>query len=126
MGFRMSVCREIDRRDHNRWYGDDHKLYGYVSFDDVVKSFVYISRFMKAQWENLDYEIYDDPREIYDYICAVPATDYLILSEEEFKEFADLYLKDVFKNNSIETFQAVCEYMTKLILAPGNKAIWWS
>ena len=126
MGFRMNVCREIDRQDYNRWYGDDHKLYGYYSFDDVAKSFVYISRFMKAQWENLSYEIYDDPREIYSYICAVLATDYLILSEEEFKEFADLYLKDVFKNKPIETFQAVSEYMTKLILEPGNKAIWWS
>ena len=125
MGFRMSVCRENDRKDYNQWYGDDHKLYGYYSFEDVAKSFVYISRFMKAQWDDLKDTIYDDPREIYSYICYVGSTDDLILSEEEFKEFADLYLKDVFKNKPIETFQAVSEYMIKLILAPGNKAIWW-
>lgn len=127
MGFRMSVCREIDRnKDYNRWYGDDHKLYGYYSFEDVAKSFVYISRFMKTQWKDLKDTIYDDPREIYNYICYVGATDDLILSEDEFKEFANLYLKDVFKNKPIEIFQAVSEYVIKLILAPGNKVIWWS
>lgn len=120
MGFRMYV------KHNDQEYGNDHKLYGYYSFEDVAKSFVYISRFMKAQWENLNYATYDDPREVYDYICYIGATDDLVLSEEEFKEFADLYLKDVFKNKPIETFQAVNEYMTNLIHAPGNKVIWWA
>lgn len=121
MGFRMSI------KYGDKEYGDDHKLYGYYSFEEVAKSFVYISRFMKAQWEEFkDTTIYDDPREIYSYMCCVGATDALVLSEEEFKEFADLYLKDVLNNKPIETFQAVSEYMVKLIAAPGNKAIWWS
>lgn len=124
MGFRMNVCREVDRKDYNRWYGDDHKLYAYYSFEDVVESFVYISRFMKAQWEDLKDTIYDDPRNVYDYMCYIGYTDDLVLSEEEFKEFADLYLKDVFKNDS-ETFQAVSKYMIKLASASGNKVIWW-
>ena len=125
MGFRMNVCREIDRQDYNRWHGDDHKLYGYFSFEDVAKSFIYISRFMKAQWEDLKDTIYDDPRDIYGYICCVGCTDDLILSEEEFEKFASLYLADIAKNTSEETFNFVCSYMIPLAMLPDNKVIWW-
>ena len=64
MGFRMNI------KHGDEEYGDDHKLYGYYAFEDVEKSFLYISKFMKAQWEELNYEIYDDPREIYMVIFA--------------------------------------------------------
>ena len=125
MGFRMNVCRQVDRQDYTRQYGDDHKLYGYYAFEDVAKSFVYICHFMKNQWEELNDDKYDDPREIYDYICYIGATDDLVLSEKDFKEFSKLYLKDVFKNKPEETYNAVCIYMQKLADTPGNKIIWW-
>lgn len=115
MGFRMNIK-----------HGNDHKLYGYYSFEDIAKSFVYISKFMKAQWEDLNYAIYDDPREIYYYICTVGDTDAVVLLEEAFEKFASLYLADVAKNKPEETFKNVCSYMISLAMLPGNKVIWWS
>ena len=125
MGFRMSVCNEDDHDKPEHWYGNDHKLYGYYAFKDVATSFVCICHFMKDQWEALNYDKYDDPREVYDYICYIGATDDLVLSEKDFKEFSKLYLKDVFKNKPEETYNAVCIYMQKLADTPGNKIIWW-
>lgn len=125
MGFRMSVCKEADRQDYTRHYGDDHKLYGYYAFEDVAKSFVYICHFMKDQWKDLNNAIFDDPRAVYDYICYVGATDDLVLSEDEFKKFSELYLDDVLKNKRADTFNMVCAYMLSLAKTPGNKIIWW-
>lgn len=126
MGFRMNVCREIDRNNYKYWRGNDHKLYGYYAFEDVAKSFVYISKFMKEQWEEFKDETYDDPRDRYDYICYVGATDDVVLSEEAFEKFASLYLADVAKNKPEETFKNVCSYMISLAMLPGDKVIWWS
>lgn len=125
MGFRMSVCQRQDLEESDKWFGDDHKLYGYVALEDVKDSFLYISKFMRRQWTELDDDLYNDPDMIYTYICVVNGTSYVDLTADEFKEFTKLYLEDVRKNTSAEVYEKVSKYMNELANKPTVKYIWW-
>ncbi len=52
MGIRLSIYIE---GDPDKYYGDDHKMYGYWPYEEVKKSFDYLAEFIKAEdpeWEH--------------------------------------------------------------------------
>ena len=123
MGFRIEVGLANDR---NIVYGNDHKLYGYVAYESVKSSFDYIHKFIKEQWNELwENDTADDA---YSIMCGIGMTDELILSAEEFKSFAELYLADArlaWNDLDGSLTEHIKEYMHKLADMPGDKVVNW-
>lgn len=124
MGFRLEII------DMNLPIsaGDDHKLYGYISFEDVSSSFIYLFPFMKRQWVWTDG--YDLPSEVYDMLCNFSETEYLRLSHEEFRRFSKLYLHDLAKvaarNDSYkEAYDHAKQYFKVMGKLKGGKMLQW-
>lgn len=121
MGFRMSIHVIND----NTTYGDDHKLYGYFSYNAVKRSFDYIHKFFHEQDRELSEPLYADPKECYDMLCCMQVTDDIKLSEKEFEEFSKLYLEDVKRNKSPFCYDFVKNYMNEIVKIPGDKVLEW-
>jgi len=122
MGFRMVILAVNNSADY---YGDDHKLYGYFSYDAVKQSFDYIHKFINKQDDILSDELYADPKECYDMLCCLPAVDDIRLSEKEFDEFSKLYLEDVKRNKSPFCYDFVQKYMDEIVKIPCDKIVYW-
>ncbi len=121
MGFRMS----IHVINNNTDYGDDHKLYGYFSYNEVKQSFDYIHKFINEQDDILSDSLYSDPKECYDMLCGLPEVGEIKLSEKEFEKFSELYLEDVKKNKNLSCYNFVHKYMTEIVKIPGDKILEW-
>lgn len=126
MGYRMSIYPE-GKEDEQ--VGDDHKLYGYAGYDEVVRSFRYL--FFKGLTKTEEFEDYlefaSPSRNAYDIFCCIGASPEITLSECDFKVFTELYLSD-FKHHfpgSKEDLQRVADYMHKMCEVPGNKILQW-
>lgn len=131
MGTRMSV--KIKGTDE--WFGDDHKLYGYVSYEDVRRSFDQLYPYMREQWKD-DFGSYEDfgepEKEYYDLICAIENTPELEIDADSFRVFAKDYIEDFANRDSIhmakpdEDFvKRVSGYMNKLADDPRPKILEW-
>lgn len=120
MGLRMSIYPVNDPDD---WYGDDHKMYGYWAYDDVKDSFDYLV----STLEPFDYgaENFDDIREFYDDSFLVGGFE-VTLTNDEFKKFSKLYLKDLISTGHTEhCVEAARKYFDILGAMDEDKCLEW-
>lgn len=119
MGIRMTI-KDLDTE---KMYGDDHKLYGYEKYEDVKASVDTLLSYAKEQlvWEGD--EDRDNEDTYYAYMCLGVGFGPVVLSADEFKDFANAYREDFrrLKGHS-DYFE---EYMEELINSPGEKELLW-
>lgn len=125
MGYRMTICPE---GNHDDWVGDDHKFYGYRTYKEIKGSFDYLFERLKRQ--DTAYNDYD-AEEASEFCCVTSLET--ILSEDEFAEFMELYLADLYKawskdypDDYEENIARIRGYMTKMRDTPGNKVLYWA
>lgn len=119
MGTRLNVESE----DHIHVYFSDNKFYAYCDYDEVKNSFDYLYEHI------VDKKGYDSPEELYyGYFCIVPCTDEYILSFDEFKHFAELYIEDAynFHGEQLADHYKIKENLQEMINVPGKKIVDWS
>ncbi len=124
MGMRMS----IRLKDNSQIFGDDHKLYGYASYEDIKSSFNILYPFILKQWS--DYYIYEGcenpQKEAYELLCAVGITDDLIIDANTFKKFSEEYLNDLrYVRKSANLYNYVRDYFDELNNIPDEKILYW-
>ena len=123
MGFRMSIRSE----QSDKWIGDDHKFYGYDSYDKVKNSFNFLYPFISCQWENYNYNEFDNPeKEAYDLLCGVGCTDELELDHDSFIYFSKKYIKDLKDAGwNKDALDYITKYLNELCSIPGHKFLQW-
>lgn len=122
MGFRLSV----KQKGSDKWYGDDHKLYGYAPYEKVKMSFDILIPYMKEQWPDWFYNL-DTDKDGYDFMCYVSATDELVLDHLTFSKWVLAYIHDLRENNkSEELILKVGEYLNLLSLSEEDKILEWN
>lgn len=123
MGIRMTI-KDLDT---GKEYGDDHKLYNYEKYEDVKNSVDILFSYAKTQLVSEDemHALDDrDNKDIYDiYMCGGYAHGPVVLSANEFKEFANAYREDFRRLKGHSNYFE--EYMEKLINSPGEKELLW-
>lgn len=127
MGYRMSIWPEGKFDDR---VGDDHKLYGYVKYEYVKSSFIYLFDTALSKTEEFeDYlEFEDPPREAYDLFSAINSSPEMVLTKKEFEVFTTLYLLDLIKsipNIAQKDFDRISGYMHRMSALPVNKVLQW-
>ena len=129
MGYRMTIWPE---NDHDGWVGDDHKLYGYIGYDEVSSSFSYLFIKWLIKYGGDTYKLcldFNNPaREAYSVFITGSVSPEICLSEDEFDVFMGLYLSDLsraypFEQSDIKRIEG---YMDKMSNTPGNKILQWS
>lgn len=126
MGTRLSVWPE---GRVNESVGNDHKLYFYQPWENVSLSF----RFLFDRVLRYDplFETYtrspNTAKDAYSDACGFPDIGPYILSEDDFKVFASLYLMDFMKAfpDSAEDYARVAKYMHDMSEINGNKVVCW-
>ena len=89
MGFRINITDNGTGKE----YGDDHKFYGYASYEEVKESFDYLCTFIRDQWKCVD--LADSNEDIYNlHFCMLPFTNSIVLDQDVFSTWAKLYIKD--------------------------------
>lgn len=122
MGFRLT----IKPADSIECFGDDHKLYGYWKFEEVINSFMVLYPLIKEQWPKLSD---NSPESVYyTYFCAAGVTDELTVSNDIFEAFVKEYITDLIRTfHAPELVAIVALYLTKLCYKyPGDKILYWS
>ena len=125
MGMRMSIIL----KDNSQKFGDDHKLYGYVPYEDVKSSFNILYPFILKQWSDCyAYEEYENPqKDAYELLRMVGLTDDLVIDADTFKKFSEEYLKDLLSvSKSVDLYNYVKDYFDELNNVPGEKILYWS
>ena len=126
MGTRLSVWPEGRM---NEEVGDDHKLYFYQPWGNVSLSFRFL--FNKVLRYDPLFEIYtrspNTARDAYNFACGLSGIGPYTLSEDDFREFAKLYLLDFMKAfpDSAEDYARVAKYMHDMSETNGNKVVDW-
>lgn len=126
MGFRMSIWPEGSPEE---LVGNDHKLYCYTDWKNVSLSFRYL--FIKALSKKEEFKFClrspNTEKDAYGLLCHLSTTGDLTLSEDEFKEFAELYLQNFIMTypERIEDYIRICDYMYRMCKTPGNKILNW-
>ena len=121
MGFRLRV----KQKSSDTWYGDDHKLYGYVTYKNVKTSFDILIPYIKEQWPNWFYNL-NTNEDGYDFMCYVSATDELVLDHLTFSKWATAYMQDLKKNKRTEeVITEVSRYLNLLSLSEEDKILEW-
>ena len=121
MGFRLTI-----KTADNEEFGDDHKLYGYWKYEEVINSFMVLYPLIKEQWPKLSD---NSPESVYyTYFCAAGVTDELTVSNVVFEAFVKEYITDLIKTfHAPELVAIVALYLTKLAYKyPGDKILYWS
>lgn len=121
MGFRLTITEiEVDVS-----FGDDHKLYGYVGYDEIKESFSVLIPEIRKQWidDHDTIELLSD-KDIYEiYFCMCNSTDALELDPILFSIWAKRYLEDFRRlkghNDNFE------KYIEHLINSPCKKKLEW-
>lgn len=123
MGFRMSIRSE----QSDEWIGDDHKFYGYYSYEKVKNSFNFLYPFMVQQWENFNYDKFDNPEEeAYSTLCAIGATPDLEVDHNSFIYFAKKYIRDLKDAEwDRDALDYITKYLNELCDTPGHKFLQW-
>ena len=141
MGIRLSIYIE---GDPDNYYGDDHKMYGYWAYEEVKKSFDYLAEIIKAEDPDLKNQIIRKKRmfgfvnedipqvlfatnkDLYNEIFCYGMGCELIVNNEQFCKFTDLYLADLVSTGHTEScVKAATEYMTLLTSRVENKVLEW-
>lgn len=127
MGYRMNIWPEGKFDDR---VGNDHKLYGYVKYEYVKSSFIYLFDTALSKTEEFeDYlEFEDPPREAYDLFSAINYSPEMVLTKQEFEIFTTLYLLDLIKsipNIAQKDFDRISGYMHRMSVLPVNKVLQW-
>lgn len=126
MGTRLSVWPEGRT---NEEVGNDHKLYFYQPWDNVSLSFRFL--FNKVLRYDPLFEMYtrspNTARDAYGDACGFGCIGPYTLSEDDFREFAKLYLLDFMKAfpYSAEDYARVAKYMYDMSETNGNKVVYW-
>lgn len=123
MGIRLSICIE---GDPDNYYGDDHKMYGYWAYEEVKKSFDYLAEIIRAEypeWTEMNAETNED---FYNTMFCYGAGLEVTLTNEQFREFTNLYLADLVSTGHTEScVKAATEYMTLLVDKDEDKVLEW-
>lgn len=123
MGIRLSIYIE---GDPDNYYGDDHKMYGYWAYEEVKKSFDYLAEIIRGEypeWTEMNAETNED---YYSIIFCYGAGLEVTLTNEQFREFTNLYLADlVSTGHTGSCVKAATEYMTLLAGREENKVLNW-
>lgn len=126
MGTRLSIWPE-GRMEES--VGDDHKLYFYQPWKNVSLSFRFL--FDKVLRYDPLFEIYtrspNTARDAYSDACGFSGIGPYTLSEDDFREFAKLYLLDFMKAfpDSAKDYARVAKYMHDMSETNGNKVVDW-
>lgn len=122
MGTRLGIWPE-GRMDEQ--VGNDHKLYFYQPWENVSLSF----RFLYDKVLRYDdlFEPYNTAKDAYDIACCFPGIGPYTLSEDDFRQFAKLYLQDFMKAfpDRTEDYARVAKYMYDMSETNGNKVVDW-
>lgn len=119
MGTRLTVISNGDE------YFGNHKFYMYQDFDRVKNSFEYLFPIMLEQNFMDCVDIYGTAEEYYDTFCVYGSTDDLLLSEEQFKEFAKLYAEELINTYGAEATKYITDALENLCNQPGPKTLYW-
>ena len=121
MGFRLTIT-EIEK---DTSFGDDHKLYGYVGYDEIKESFSVLIPEIRRQWidDHDTIKVLSD-KVIYEvYFCWCDTTDALELDPILFSIWAKRYREDFRRlkgrNDEFEN------YIEQLINSPCKKKLEW-
>ncbi len=126
MGTRISIWPE-GRLDEE--VGNDHKLYFYQPWENVSLSFRFL--FDKCLSKDPLFEDYiDSPntaRDAYEIACGLAGIGPFTMSEDDFREFAKLYMFDFMKAfpDRAEDYARVAKYMYGMAETNGNKVLDW-
>ena len=142
MGIRLSIYIE---GDPDNYYGDDHKMYGYWAYEEVKKSFDYLAEIIKSEcpdWEDwvigkermlglIDEDIPQvlsaTNKDLYGATFCYGMGCDLVVNNEQFCKFTDLYLADLVSTGHTEScVKAATDYMTLLAGKEENKVLDWS
>ena len=119
MGIRLNIYIESDP---NNYYGDDHKMYGYWAYEEVKKSFDYLAEIIRAEYP----EWAETNKDFYSTIFCYGAGLEVTLTNEQFREFTNLYLADLVSTGHTEScVKAATKYMTLLADKDEDKVLDW-
>lgn len=118
MGVRLTVVSNGDE------YFGNHKFYMYQPYKNVKGSFDYLFPIMVEQNFMDCADVYDSAKEYYDTFCVYSSTDDLVLSEEQFNEFARLYIEDLI-NTFGEKAEDLIEEINEICDLSGPKTLYW-
>lgn len=132
MSFRMSIY-EYGKDD---FVGDDHKFYGYASWDDVKLSFIFLALacdkrhsdfFDKYQdiIESKDTRNFYGFKDMYDVFCCRGGVAPVWLSYDTFRTFAKFYIKDLREAYPDKDISDIEAYMKKLSDTKCTKILEW-
>lgn len=119
MGTRLTVV------SNGYEYFGNHKFYMYQDFDHVKNSFEYLFPIMLEQNFMDRANFYSTAKEYYGIFCVYGCTDELLLSEEQFKEFAKLYAEDLINTYGAEDTEHITDALENLCNQPGPKTLYW-
>lgn len=116
MGIRMSI---YPVNDPDKWYGDDHKMYGYWAYEDVKNSFNYLAGMIFNERFHYNY------RDLYEDSFIVGGFN-VTLNNDQFKEFSELYLRDLESTGHDQSvIDATKEYFDILCGIDDDKHLEW-
>lgn len=132
MGFRMSIY-EYGKND---FVGDDHKFYGYASWDEVKMSFIFLALACDKRHSDFfgDYrdKIYtkdvgnfDDFKDMYDIFRCRGFVGPVHLSYDTFRTFARFYIMDLRNAHPDWDISDIEAYMKKLKETKCSKILEW-